>query len=316
MSPTRVVSDSIPRSTLRTSTRVITTATTSSCLTFAHLTTNNDDDGTIINNKHEPTDGTNGKIPSVSLVPVGRREWFQQVATMSSALALGTTFTLSSPLLAYAGGLLQFPIGPETQPLKNQYHFMRAGTSELEMDGIYSTNPLFLTNRENEMSSEGEAQIMKAIEVLRTTEMSPTICYHSLAANGMDTGDLIARKLRLGREKMLPEFTYLDQRGVGLWDSSDESVVKPAIWALDYLEGGKEGKTGRPPPNEDGTPNETLGDQFIRLRQFLSLHESRTSGTHLSFCCCWGFAHFLVVGNCQMYPLTHIFFFCCRPFPR
>jgi hypothetical protein len=94
----------------------------------------------------------------------------------------------------------------------------------------------------------------------------------------MDTGDLIARELKLGRDRLLPEFTYLDQRGIGLWDSSDMSIVKPALWALDELEAGPEGFGARPPPNEDGTPNETLHDQFIRLRQFLSLQESRTAG--------------------------------------
>jgi hypothetical protein len=94
----------------------------------------------------------------------------------------------------------------------------------------------------------------------------------------MDTGDYLARAFNLGRDRLLPEFTYLDQRGVGLWDSSDAAIVRPAVWALDEMDAGMEGFGGRPPPNEDGTPNETLHDQFIRLRQFLSLQESRTAG--------------------------------------
>ena len=240
----------------------------------AHVANHNEE-----NNHEEDSD-----VPTIigspqSLPTSSRRRWFQQVAMSAVAAGAGVSLGMGPPLPAYAGGLLQFPIGPETQPLKNKYHFMRAGTSELEVEGIYSTNPLFLTNRENAMAEEGEPLVNKAAEILRTTDQFPTIAYHSLAANGMDTGDLIARKLRLGREKLLPEFTYLDQRGVGLWDSGDESLVKPAIWALDSMEGGREGKGGRPPANEDGTPNETLGDQFIRLRQFLSLQESRTSGT-------------------------------------
>jgi hypothetical protein len=160
--------------------------------------------------------------------------------------------------------------------LKNIYHFLRAGPSELELQGIYSTNALFVTNRENAMHPSGEAIIDQALEVMR--QQPPTIAYHSLAANGMDTGDYIARQLQLGREKLLPEFTYLDQRGIGLWNDSDETIVKPAVWALDYLEAGERGMNGRPPPTVDGTPNETLNDQFVRLRQFLSLQESRTAG--------------------------------------
>lgn len=212
----------------------------------------------------------------------GRRQWLQQVsAKVMLASALGTYggLGLASPSPAYAGGLLQFPISEKTQPLKNKYHFMRAAPSELEMEGIYSTNPLFLTNRENAMHPSGEKVVLKALDkIKRETDLFPTVAYHSLAANGMDTGDLIARELKLGREKLLPEFTYLDQRGVGQWDSGDETLVKPAVWALDYLEAGEKGMGGRPPANTDGTPNESLGDQFIRLRQFLSLQESRTAG--------------------------------------
>jgi len=175
--------------------------------------------------------------------------------------------------------LLRFPVDePNTQPLKNKYHFLRAGTSDLEMEGIYSTNPLFLTNRENALSPEGLDSLKEAAEMLKRTPLQPTVAYHSLAANGMDTGDYLAREMRLGRDRLLPEFTYLDQRGIGLWDSSDESVVRPAVWAMDAREAGAEGFGARPPANTDGTPNDTLHDQFTRLRQFLSLQESRTAG--------------------------------------
>jgi hypothetical protein len=211
-----------------------------------------------------------------------RRRLFQHTAA-SFVAALATLSVAAPSLPAHAGGLLQFPIGASTQPLKNKYHFMRAGPSELERNGIYSTNPLFLTNRENAMHEDGEEVILETLETLRkgtlTSDLFPTIAYHSLAANGMDTADLVARQLQLGREKLLPEFTYLDGRGVGLWDAGECALVQPAIWALDKDEAGREGKGGRPPANTDGTPNETLGDQFIRLRQFLSLQESRTSGT-------------------------------------
>ena len=96
---------------------------------------------------------------------------------------------------------------------------MRAAPSLLEIQGIYSTNPLFLTNRENAMdtSSGGEQIVLQALEKIRTgtpDDLFPTVAYHSLSANGMDTADLVARQLQLGREKLLPEFTYLDQRGM------------------------------------------------------------------------------------------------------
>mmetsp|Transcript_7434 Transcript_7434/g.18297 ORF Transcript_7434/g.18297 Transcript_7434/m.18297 type:complete len:597 (+) Transcript_7434:3095-4885(+) len=193
------------------------------------------------------------------------------------------TSLLSNPPLAHAGGLLQFPPGVgQNPPLKNKYHLMRAGQSELEAeDGIYSTNALFLTNRENQLdTSVGIKQVSNAIQQIGNapTALAPTVVYHSLAANGMDSGDQIARELRLGRDRLLPEFTYLDPRGIGLWDSSDINEIQPAIWAMDFDEAGVQGFNGRPPAKDDGTSNEVLHDQFIRLRQFVSLQESRTSG--------------------------------------
>jgi len=209
---------------------------------------------------------------------MNRREVFSNSAKSLFA-GLATPFVLNPTDPANAL-LLRFPVGAyNTQTLKNNYHFLRAGISNLEVEGIYSTNPLFLTNRENALSDEGLKCLNSALDVLKETpSCQPTLVYHSLAANGMDTGDLIARELKMGRDRLMPEFTYLDQRGIGLWDSSEASVTRHAVWAMDQMEAGNEGFGGRPPANTDGTPNDTLHDQFTRLRQFLSLQETRTSG--------------------------------------
>lgn len=47
---------------------------------------------------------------------------------------------------------------------------------------------------------------------------------------------------------------------------------------MDAQEAGKDGLAGKPPPNTDGTPNETLGNQVTRLRQLISLLETFLSG--------------------------------------
>ena len=209
-----------------------------------------------------------------------RRSFFRQALRTPVAAMLGLSVAgTQQPQPALARGLMQFPC---TQPLVNRYHFMRAGTSLVEEeDGIWSTNPLFITNREYALSEEGRRMVEKQAEVLKKAVNPPTLAYHSLAANGIDSADIIGQELRLGRERILPEFTYLDQRGIGGWNDGSTEEIQPAIWALDKFEASKEGVGGRPPPNEDGTPNETLADQFVRLRQFLSLLESRTSGENV-----------------------------------
>ena len=194
-----------------------------------------------------------------------------------SSLAAVASSTILFPVVPTRAALLQFPCAK----LKNRYHFMRAGMSALEAEGIYASNALFLTNRENALADDARDSVLDACRVMREAGEVPTVAYHSLAANGMDTADLIARTMLLARDRLLPEFTYLDPRGIGLWDNSRYWTTRLAIAAMDEDEAGPTGLGGRPPANDDGTPNETLDDQFIRLRQFFSLQESRTSGENI-----------------------------------
>ncbi len=47
---------------------------------------------------------------------------------------------------------------------------------------------------------------------------------------------------------------------------------------MDADEAGPSGRGGRPPPNEDGTPSETLSDQVVRLTNLMSVLETLYSG--------------------------------------
>lgn len=67
-----------------------------------------------------------------------RRSFLEQSAL--SILSL-STFVGSSATNANARGLVRFPC---TEPLLNTYHFLRSGSSLLEVEDIWSTNPLFL----------------------------------------------------------------------------------------------------------------------------------------------------------------------------
>ncbi|KAL7581726.1 hypothetical protein ACA910_022265 [Epithemia clementina (nom. ined.)] len=155
---------------------------------------------------------------------------------------------------------------------------MRVGTTLLEEDDIWSTNPLFLTNRDDALSPTGEDQITASCQQLKKADLSPTVVRHSLAAACVDTARIIARELGLGRDRVVAEYTFLDPRAIGQWDMLSKKEVMPAVWAMDDMEAGVDGTGARPPPNEDGTPHETLSDQTIRLRQLFSLLETQYSG--------------------------------------
>jgi len=216
--------------------------------------------------------------PLMSQLGLNRRGFFSLTA------ATGLSWLAAPCLTAVAKGLVMFPL---TKPLFNSYTIMRAGTTLLEEDDIWSTNPLFLTNRDDALSANGQNQVQKAAQMVWQQQQQPgggqqqrppSIVIHSLAAAAMDTANILQQTLQMGRDRIRPEFTFMDPRGIGKYDLLTRSLTMPAVWALDADEAGDEGIGGRPPANEDGTPNETLADQVIRLRQLFSVLESQYSG--------------------------------------
>lgn len=177
---------------------------------------------------------------------------------------------------ASARGLVRFPCND--YEFLNKYHFMRAGESLLEEEGVWSTNPLFLTNREAALSERGVEQVTELCKKLKADGVAPTIVRYSLAANAIDSANIVGRELKVGRDRLVPEFNFMDPRAIGSWDMSAFDKTKYAVWALDNDEAGVDGKEGRPPSNDDGTPNETLADQVVRLQQLISVLETQYSG--------------------------------------
>jgi hypothetical protein len=135
--------------------------------------------------------------------------------------------------------LIQFPCKYGT--LRNTYHFMRAGQSKLEEQDVWGTNPLFLTNRENALSDLGVAQVQDACRTMEEAQLNLSLVKFSLAANAMDTSDMVAQELLVGRNLLVPEYTYMDQRGIGKWDMMALQSTQDAVWAMDTNEAGKEG---------------------------------------------------------------------------
>ncbi|KAL7526045.1 hypothetical protein ACHAXR_001286, partial [Thalassiosira sp. AJA248-18] len=169
---------------------------------------------------------------------------------------------------ANAMGLVHFPCHPGE--LLNTYHMMRAGESLLEAEDILSTNPLFLTNRDDALTELGVTQVDDACDEMMSKGINPSVVKYSLASKCIDTSNIVATKMMIGRNRIVPEFTFMDPRGAGIWDGKPLASTEAAIWAMDAAEAGNEGSNGKPPPNDDGTANETLFNQVTRLRQLMS----------------------------------------------
>jgi len=205
-----------------------------------------------------------GDDKSVGNIKNIRRVILNQFAAM-------VTFSSSSALLpsspASAAGLVMFPC---TKPLFNQYIFMRSGTTLLEEEDIWSTNPLFLTNRESGLSEKGREEVEDACRKLESLNIQPSVIKYSFAASSMDTAEIAKNSLKIGQNRVVPEFNFMDPRAIGKWDMMSYSQTLPAVMAMDELEAGISGEGGRPPPNDDGTPHETLKDNSVRLQQLMS----------------------------------------------
>jgi len=190
---------------------------------------------------------------------------------LSSSLITTSILFGSSTSFANARGLVRFPC---KEPLLNTYHFMRCGLSELEIEDIWSTNPLFLTNREAALSDLGDEQVREACRYIKEYASQPTVVRYSLAAASIDSANIVGDELKIGRDRLVPEFNYMDPRAIGGWDGSQLNATEEAVWAMDVDEGGPNGKGGKPPSNEDGTPAETLSNQVVRLTNLMSVLET------------------------------------------
>jgi broad specificity phosphatase PhoE len=73
--------------------------------------------------------------------------------------------------------------------------------------------------------------------------------------------------------QIVPEFSFLDARGVGEWERFPPGEVAKALEAGDAL-----APTWRPSPNVDGTVHESSNDVLVRVRQLLSILETQYIG--------------------------------------
>ena len=172
---------------------------------------------------------------------------------------------------------------------------------------LNSTNPLFMTNRDDALTPIGMAQVEEACNKMLNLDINPSVVKYSLASKCLDTANIIANTMMIGRNRIVPEFTFMvssisfrirtftsyayiyaltlntyiyyqDGRGAGFFDGKPLERAEPALWSMDNQEAGNEGRDGAPPPTDDGTGNESLHDQVIRLRQLISILETQYSG--------------------------------------
>lgn len=165
--------------------------------------------------------------------------------------------------------LVMFP----TTELRNRYYLIRAGQSENEAEGAIDTNPVNKTSMSNGLSELGKQQILReAAPKLKEMGACKGACWlwPSTTQNAYQTAELLAYAFGIGYERIVPEYSFLDMRGIGAFDGQPPSEAYAKIHDID-----SQGASIRPPPTYTGTPNESAMDVLVRVRQLLSVLETQ-----------------------------------------
>ncbi|PWA43206.1 phosphoglycerate mutase family protein [Artemisia annua] len=170
---------------------------------------------------------------------------------------------------ADARGLFQMP----PPRLSNRYFLVRAGESEYESMGIINTNPVAKTSMDNGLSKIGKIQTVKAALKLKEMGACDNNCWiwPSITQRAYQAAEIIAAINVVNRSNVVPEYSFLDARGLGAYEGRPLQSVSE-IYASDVVS-----QNVKPPPISDGTPNESVADVFVRVTQLMSILETQYS---------------------------------------
>ncbi|XP_024398660.1 uncharacterized protein [Physcomitrium patens] len=169
---------------------------------------------------------------------------------------------------AHASGLLQMP----PVRLVNRYYLVRSGESEFETKGVINTNPVTKTSMDSGLSEEGKKQTIQAAKSLRALGACDDSCWiwPSITQRAYQTAEIIAYVNNINRSRIVPEYSFLDARGLGAYEGKGLAEVNEVYDTIDAISANL-----RPPPFTDGTVNESVRDVFVRVTQLMSILETQ-----------------------------------------
>ncbi|KAF5185993.1 Phosphoglycerate mutase family protein [Thalictrum thalictroides] len=223
---------------------------------------------TLPANSHEVAN-----VPSTIALQTRRHRDFIYFLTFSTIPFFFTPSespNLLSVPTAEARGLFQMP----PFRLSNRYFLVRAGESKFESLGIINTNPVAKTSVDNGLSEEGKKQTARAALTLKAMEACEDSCWiwPSITQRAYQAAEIIASVNIVNRSRIVPEYSFLDARGLGAYEGKKLNFVSE-VYASDSIS-----PRIKPPPIDDGTPNESVEDVFVRVTQLMSILETQYSG--------------------------------------
>ncbi|XP_038893534.1 uncharacterized protein LOC120082439 [Benincasa hispida] len=201
---------------------------------------------------------------------INRRHLITTLLSVFTPSFIDFTLPCSSDLVAEARGLFQMP----PVRLVNRYFLVRAGESEFDSFGIINTNPVAKTSVDSGLSEEGKKQTVKAAFKLKEMGACGNGCWiwPSITQRAYQAAEIIASVNGVNRSYIVPEYSFLDARGLGAYEGKRLDSVSE-VYASDTIS-----SNIKPPPIDDGTPNESVSDVFVRVTQLMSILETQYSG--------------------------------------
>lgn len=206
---------------------------------------------------------------------LSRRQALQQLIVAAAVLPLNAVIQSSAPQAAEAA-LVQFP----SADLRNSYYLVRAGEGQCEADNYVLTNTVFKTSISNGLSKTGKRQvarqILPALQELDACPDGGCWLWPSITQRSYQTAEILASLLGTGYSRIVPEYSFLDPRGVGSLEGLSYDAAGQQLREGDALS-----SNWRPRLGTDGTPNESSQDVLVRVRQVMSICETQWTNTNV-----------------------------------
>lgn len=127
-------------------------------------------------------------------------------------------------------------------PLHNRYFLVRAGEIvwENESQDALTTNPVHKLHIDNcGLSSDGIGHAMEAAEALRNLGYGANTeawVWHSIHAAAAQTAQIISSHHGVSLNHVIPEYSFLDQRGYGALEGRPVDFAREVVWTQDALD--------------------------------------------------------------------------------
>ncbi|PXF48094.1 hypothetical protein BWQ96_02046 [Gracilariopsis chorda] len=193
---------------------------------------------------------------------------------LSASVAATAALLMPSKSEAISG----LHIFPLKDSLTNAYFLMRACETNSDASKIVNSNPAYkLSLEQHSLTRKGVDQAIRVSEALQKEGLSSDAwLWPSVTISSFQTAEILASKLRIRREQIVPEYSFLDARGVGALNGGTTSEVRRIV-----IDNDRTDSDWRPRSGEDGTPNDSTNDVFVRVTQLLNKLETQYYGENI-----------------------------------